>query len=57
MATIIYERTKEKEEKLHNIITKRISRLERDNYRKKEYSHIEMQKKIKKIIEEEVANS
>ena len=57
MATINYERTQEEEEKLHNTITKRISRLERENYRKKKYSHIEMRNKIKKIIEEEVANS
>lgn len=56
MATINYERTKE-EDKLHNTITKRISCLERENYRKKAYSRIEMQNKIKKIIEEEVANS
>ena len=56
MDTINYERTQE-EEKLHNTITKRISRLERENYRKKEYSRIEMRNKIKKIIEEEVANS
>ena len=57
MATINYERTQEEEEKLHNTITKRISRLERENYRKKEYSRIEMRNKIKKIIEEEVENS
>ena len=57
MDTINYERTQEEEKKLHNIITERISRLERENYRKKKYSRIEMQNKIKKIIEEEVENS
>ena len=57
MATINYERTQEEENKLHNTITTRISCLERENYRKKKYSRIEMQNNIKKIIEEEVANS
>ena len=53
MADINYNRTQEEEKAL----TKRITNLERVNYKKKKYNGPEMQKRIKKIIEEEVAKA
>lgn len=55
MTELSFDRTPEKEKELHDMITKRVTTLERSNYKKKKLSGPEMQKKIKKIIEEEVA--
>lgn len=57
MADINYNRTQEEEKALYDTLTKRITSLERVNYKKKKYNGPEMQKRIKKIIEEEVAKA
>lgn len=57
MADINYNRTQEEEKALYDTLTKRITNLERVNYKKKKYNGQEMQKRIKKIIEEEVAKA
>lgn len=56
MANINYNRTQE-EKALYDTLTKRITRLERNNYKQKKYNGPEMQKRIRKIIEEEVAKA
>lgn len=55
MGELSFERTPEKEKELHNRITKRITSAEKQNFKKKRYTGPDMQKRIKKIIEEEVA--
>ena len=57
MADINYNRTQEEEKALYDTLTKRITNLERVNYKKKKDNGAEMQKRIKKIIEEEVAKA
>lgn len=57
MEDINYNRTQEEEKALYDTLTKRITNLERVNYKKKKYNGPEMQKRIKKIIEEEVAKA
>jgi len=57
MGNINYDRTEEEEKVLYDTITKRVTSLERINYRKKKLNGPEMQKRIKKIIEEEVAKA
>ena len=57
MADINYNRTQEEEKALYDTLTKRITNLERVNYKKIKYNGPEMQKRIKKIIEEEVAKA
>ena len=57
MADINYNRTQEEEKALYDTLTKRITNLELVNYKKKKYNGPEMQKRIKKIIEEEVAKA
>ena len=44
MADIKYNRTQEEEKALHDTLTKRITRLERNNYKQKKYNGPEMQK-------------
>lgn len=57
MANINYNRTQEEEKALYDTLTKRITRLEQNNYKQKKYNGPEKQKRIKKIIEEEVAKA
>lgn len=57
MANINYDRTPEEEKALLDMITRRVSSLERSNYKKKQFKGPEMQKRIKKIIEEEVSKA
>ena len=49
--------TKAEEESCLKEIIKRINKLERSHHKKKKYKDIEMKKRIKKIIEEEVSKA
>ena len=57
MADINYNRTQEEEKALYDTLTKRITNLERVIIKRKSINGPEMQKRIKKIIEEEVAKA
>ena len=57
MTDLNFDRTPEREKELHDTITRRVTTLERANYKKKKLTRTEMQKKIKRIIEEEVTKA